>query len=214
MSGLASGLYRFRLRATDAEGASASDTVTVSVLPAESDPADFVAQFTTRGDGTLSGNALQPVPPGGDTTAVEAIPAAGSYFVQWTGDASSEESRLTLEGVNGDLHLEARFVTIPDTWFTDHGLTPSGDATRSDEDGDGQSAWEEFLFGTDPGTRAISSPTQSARIQEAGPLRSPALPPPVAPTPRNTATTCSPTTGPTTRPSPAMAANWSFPVPI
>lgn len=150
LSGLASGLYRFRLRATDSAGASASDVVTLTVLPEGSDLSTVVAQFSERGNGSLSGNVLQSVALGGDTTAVEAVAEAGSYFVQWTGGLASRENPIALVGLTGDVQLEARFVTIPDAWFTSHGLTPSGAAARADQDGDGQCAWEEFLFGTDP----------------------------------------------------------------
>ena len=72
--------------------------------------------FNTGVHGTLTGTTSQTVATGSATSAVTAVPAAGYYFVNWTGDngyITSAANPLTVTNVTANQNITANFVIDP-----------------------------------------------------------------------------------------------------
>lgn len=99
----------------------------------------------------------------GSTAEVTALPSAGYRFTGWagdiTGDTGTASLAVTLDRARSiEAHFEPSTVSPEvQVWLNAHGLTNDSpaDVADEDQDGDGLTAMEEFLAGTDP-TNAAS----------------------------------------------------------
>jgi subtilisin-like proprotein convertase family protein len=95
-------------------GSLAGNTYTTGAITADcAVTADFAIDtytltYTAGAGGSISGSSPQTVDHGSDGTAVEAIPATGYSFVQWS-DGSTANPR-TDTSVTGDINVEAQFA--------------------------------------------------------------------------------------------------------
>jgi len=79
-------------------------------------PTQNAVTFRAGGNGTLTGTTSQMVTSGGNTTEVTAEPAAGYYFVNWTGDGgfvTTTTNPLTLTNVTASQNITANFALYP-----------------------------------------------------------------------------------------------------
>jgi hypothetical protein len=95
----------------------------------------YTLHYSAGTGGTLSGNTSQTVDYGTDGTAVEAVPDAGYYFVEWS-DGSNDNPR-TDTNVTADISVTAKFELVPPECFaltvthTGMGTTPVANPTNS-----------------------------------------------------------------------------------
>jgi len=66
-------------------------------------------KFTAGNGGTLSGNATQVVPDGGNCTPVTAVAADGYQFAGWSGSFTGNVNPLTILNVTADMSVTANF---------------------------------------------------------------------------------------------------------
>lgn len=103
----------------DGTPAATSGTVTMganhTLAATATSAAAYTVTFVAGANGTLTGTALQNVPPGGNTTAVTAVPNAGFRFANWTGAgfAASTANPLTVTNVQQNLTITANFQAAP-----------------------------------------------------------------------------------------------------
>jgi uncharacterized repeat protein (TIGR02543 family) len=71
--------------------------------------------FRAGANGTVTGDLLQTVNVGGNTTPVSAVANAGYIFTNWTGDNGlvSTDNPLTVYNVQMDMTITANFVNLP-----------------------------------------------------------------------------------------------------
>ncbi len=72
--------------------------------------ASFAVNFSSGGNGSLSGTASQTVTPMGSTTVVTANPNTNYTFNGWTGDYVGNENPLTISNVVKDMSVTANFT--------------------------------------------------------------------------------------------------------
>ncbi|MBI9086842.1 MAG: tandem-95 repeat protein, partial [Desulfobacterales bacterium] len=70
----------------------------------------LTVNFTAGANGSITGDTVQELFPGYDTSAVTAVPDAHYHFGGWSGDVSSMDNPLTVTGVIQDLNIAANFV--------------------------------------------------------------------------------------------------------
>lgn len=76
----------------------------------------FTAKFSAGSNGTLTGTTNQTVTSGAATSAVTAVPAAGYYFVNWTGDngfVTTTTNPLIVANVTASKNITANFAINP-----------------------------------------------------------------------------------------------------
>lgn len=86
------------------------DNVAISLVPKAPVSTPYTITYRAGQHGSLSGDTVQSVEQGKDGTPVEAIPAAGCRFVQWS-DGKTDNPR-TEHNVQGDLTVTAEFEAI------------------------------------------------------------------------------------------------------
>jgi len=70
----------------------------------------YTVDFTSGGNGSITGEVSQTVDYGGTSNAVTAVPATGYHFINWTWDGNeSEETTLTITNVTADMNITANF---------------------------------------------------------------------------------------------------------
>ncbi|MBI4913448.1 MAG: redoxin domain-containing protein [Acidobacteria bacterium] len=75
----------------------------------------YTVTFVAGAGGTITGNASQTVAPGGNCTAVTAVPNSGFSFTNWTGAGftTSTSNPLTVNNVTQNLTITANFSSAP-----------------------------------------------------------------------------------------------------
>lgn len=115
-------------------------------------------EFHCGPDGSIIGEAIQFVAPGGACTQVAASPRPNYRFTKWSGSYKGTENPLKLSKVTKNMSLFAQFEIIdgdndgmPDFWENANGLKPA-DASDAplDPDNDKLSNLQEFRNSTDP----------------------------------------------------------------
>lgn len=89
----------------------------------------FAVNFTSGGNGTLTGPTAQIVNYNGSTAPVTAVPAAGYYFVNWTGTGgfvTTAANPLTVLNVTASQTITANFAPTPATQVTTLATTLDG----------------------------------------------------------------------------------------
>jgi len=72
----------------------------------------YIVTFNTTDAGTLTGNLVQTINAGGNTTAVTAIPINGYQFLKWTdGNSTWTTNPLVLENIRDNMSLTAIFTS-------------------------------------------------------------------------------------------------------
>jgi len=77
---------------------------------------NYTVNFSANANGSLVGTLSQTIPSGAATSPVTAVPAAGSHFVNWTGDngfATSTMNPLTITNVTTSQNITANFAINP-----------------------------------------------------------------------------------------------------
>ncbi len=117
--------------------------------------------YTNSGalNGGIGGDNPGWYPLGGSVT-VTAAPASYYHFGGWTGmvPAGQTNSNPLVLTMNTYRAIGALFAenstsnhSVPHLWFVQHGITGNFElAESSDQDGDGMTAWQEWIAGTDP----------------------------------------------------------------
>ncbi|MFZ4856664.1 MAG: InlB B-repeat-containing protein [Desulfuromonadaceae bacterium] len=94
-------------------------------------PPSFAVNFSSSGNGTLTGIASQSIISGASTTAVTAVPATGYHFVDWTGAGGiviSTNKTMTVSNVTTDQTITANFaIDVVVTYAVD--FIPGGNGT-------------------------------------------------------------------------------------
>ena len=100
--------YYYRVRATNAAGASAdSNVIALATLPVHT------VRFTCSAGGHLSGALMQVVDHGADTAPVTALADSGYRFIEWNGTDNSYgslENPLSVPNVAKDMTIRATFT--------------------------------------------------------------------------------------------------------
>ena len=101
----------------------------------------FTVNFSAGEGGSVSGNTSQSVMPGGDCTAVTAVPDDEHHFMVWSGSYSGTLNPLTITNVTEDMNVTAEFIALYDLWVDvlPQGCgttTPAAGGTYTYEDGD------------------------------------------------------------------------------
>lgn len=110
-----------------------ADMTVTAGFTLDADTDTCAVTFQAGVGGTLTGDATQTIPYGGDCSAVTAVPAAGNQFVRWTGPGfRSQDNPLTLTNVTSDLTVTAHFGALPPTGVPELRVTTE---TESDPDG-------------------------------------------------------------------------------
>ncbi len=71
--------------------------------------------FNAGTNGSISGSTSQSVYHGSDAATVTPVPAAGYFFLNWTGDYSGTDNPLTLSNVSSDMSITANFAKSVNT---------------------------------------------------------------------------------------------------
>jgi len=101
----------------------------------------FTVSFSADDGGSVSGNTSQSVMPGGNCTAVTAVPDDEHHFMVWSGSYSGTLNPLTITNVTEDMNVTAEFIALYDLWVDvlPQGCgttTPAAGGTYTYEDGD------------------------------------------------------------------------------
>ncbi len=78
----------------------------------------YVVNFTSAGNGWVSGGISQLVVSGGQTNPVTAVPDYGYHFIGWTGDHIGNENPLTVQNISANMTITANFAANDPGTFT------------------------------------------------------------------------------------------------
>ena len=86
-----------------------TDVTADMTVTAEFEIDTHTVYFYAGANGSLSGDVVQVVPHGGNTSPVEAVPDPYHHFLNWNGDWFGFDNPLVFWGVTGDMSVTAQF---------------------------------------------------------------------------------------------------------
>ena len=118
----------------------------------------LAGSITPTAAGTYSASPPSPVYPTNVVITLSTTLTNASYrWDRWSADLNGNTNQTLQLMMTNDIIAQAVYLIlfsntngVPDSWFIEHGLTPSQESADTDTDFDGHLNWQEFYTGTIP----------------------------------------------------------------